>query len=339
MVNSAPFVPPHILTLADMCWSKLCLSLLAWSNYGGIAAYRWLKSFRSVITCCSKAFVGLDYCHDNINTFASKTNEGSAAKLVQQFGKETVVLYNVYVPPILVMHWVCWLKCPETVWVSWGFQHQWGCLSWWLWLGFTRAKQIVTKPTMYVSMTCLMGIIFNLLVCALSLLGGCFFCVKGIHILFVNDATCRKKVTPASENKTCVETKVTLSYSIACLSLQCRNNNKITYTKQEMHIYTDVKINESTNKNKVKVTCSLYHLYVHERHKCTVMDRMIEPYWGSTGTHVHREVESLFQGKRPRSFHLVRKKGIQIHSEAKKLLFFFQNEKKAAKKAEMLQTL
>lgn len=81
-----------------------------------------------------------------------------------------------------------------------------------------------------------------------------------------------------------------------------------------------------TNKRKV-ITCSLYRLYVHERHKCTVMDRMIEPYWGSTGAHAHREVESLFQGKHPQSFHLVRKKAFQIHSEAEERLLFSQNEK------------
>lgn len=237
------------------------------------------------------------------------------------------------------MHSICWLKCPEIVWVSCGFQHQWGCLSWWLWLGFTRAKQIVTKPTMYVSMTCLMGIILNLLVYALRLLRGCFFVWKEaiFYLLMTNRA--QKRVTPASENETCVEIKVTLSYRKAFLSLQemhqvqkQQQNHTLTHTKQEMHIYTNVEINASTSKNKVKVTCSLYHLYVHERHKCTVMDRMIEPYWGSTGTHVHREVDSLFQGKHPRSFHVVRKKGIQIHSEAKELLFFFQNEKKTGKK-------
>lgn len=62
------------------------------SNYvGGVVAYRSLKSFYSVITlCCLKAFGGgWIIAMTTPNTFAShiKTNEASAAKSAQQFGK------------------------------------------------------------------------------------------------------------------------------------------------------------------------------------------------------------------------------------------------------------
>lgn len=59
------------------------------------------------------------------------------------------------------------------------------------------------------------------------------------------------------------------------LSAKMRNKPHNKQRQNCMHV--EVKVNESPNKNDINVTCFLFHLYVHERHKCIAMDRTIEP--------------------------------------------------------------
>lgn len=110
-------------------------------------------------------------------------------------------------------------------------------------------------------------------------------------------ATCiKKRMIITSENKTALDRgNFELCYNLFiigddALSAKMRNKDK----QRQNCIHMEVKVNESPNKNDINVTCFLFHMYVHERHKCIAMDRTIEPCWGNTGAHARREVESLF---------------------------------------------
>lgn len=67
---------------------------------------------------------------------------------------------------------------------------------------------------------------------------------------------------------------------------------------------------------RIKFTWLQFHRYVHGIHRCTVMDRRNEPYWGSIGTHAHREVDAWFHWMHPQFSHRdkIRKNHIRIES-------------------------